>query len=305
MPYITHIFLLFSLLSAVIPVRAAELQLQPVAMVEFLREGGRDEAADLLKRVAVPLHKKAAVLAGARQIPLKVWAVGSGDNIYVYLELAEPHGNVDKAALVRSAMAEAYALWRYAGQEERSAQASIYYKGGMSAESNVLLAEAVFRPVRDNVQDFVFPGPAWKRVVAVDSLGDEPTIRYIQVMQRKNTGWRLDGQEERDAPPTPEQAVFFFRRYVETGTTPIEDVNRMCSVAEAAQILAGPPERAVAYLGIFAVTSGDLSPDPQAKATLEEMRGLLSPKQDAEISRELGLAPGTVKLDKMLLTPLF
>jgi hypothetical protein len=44
--------------------------------------------------------------------------------------------------------------------------------------------------------------------------------------------------------------------------------------------------------------------DPQDKATREEMRGLLTSEQDEEISNKMNIAPGTVKLHDMLLTPL-
>lgn len=219
--------LLLALLACPASAKQIELWSEPVS-----------EGFGQVPPMKIDLGKGASSLEKAGLIPVIVAAYGSGRDIHVDLVLADPLAEVTQAELVRTVMAAAFTFCQIIqsedADEDRAVRANLYPVYTNSYEYNVVLASAVIKPVSNNPARFMFPGPAWERVVAAERGCTELELSYLQQMQLKRYAW---GGKESD----------------------IEQ---------------------------------------------ENMRKNITPEQDAEISKILGIKPGTIHLAPLVLKPL-
>ncbi|MDR1396655.1 MAG: hypothetical protein LBJ14_02850 [Desulfarculales bacterium] len=151
--------------------------------------------------VSIPLGANAVILGKAGEIPVSVAAVGSGIDIHVSLVLTDSQAEVTQAEMARCVMAAALTLHQVSKNsgKDRAARASLYHAfSPISNDFNVKLAEAIFLPAANNPRTFAFPGPAWKRVAAVERNFTETEANYLMVLQSQGREWGID-TEDREA----------------------------------------------------------------------------------------------------------
>lgn len=159
----------------------------------------------------LPVARGGEWLASTKNIPVELAAYGSGSDIHVTLVLADPGVPATREELAKAAMAGAFTLYRVVQTsdypDDRPATVEVYTEYGVTGESNVLLARATFLPQKAARSAYVYPGPAWKEIIAVERVPDKTELLYMRYMQHNRYKWGVEQDDElaMRARITPEQ----------------------------------------------------------------------------------------------------